>query len=124
MEKFKICLEGEYEGMSEINVNLSFTVNPATQPLSVTVVSPPPAMTVGVALPSGSAVANVTGGVPPYTGALDPSSQPLPPGITLSFNAANVGEIDAVGTPTTAGMFSGVILDVTDSASSAKKLRF
>ena len=127
MEKFKICLEGEYEGMSEINVNLSFTVNPSTQTLSVNVVSPPPAMTVGVAMPVGSAVANVTGGVPPYTGSLDPNSQPLPPGITLSFNAANVGEIDAVGTPNTSGTFSGVILDVNDSASSAssaKKLRF
>lgn len=104
--------------MSEINVTLNFTVNPATPPppaLSFTVVSPAPTMTVGVALPAGTAVANVTGGVPPYSAVADPNSAPLPPGVTLGINSTT-GEIDAAGTPTTAGTFSGVILDVSDSA--------
>jgi hypothetical protein len=124
MKKFKICLEGEYEGMSEIQVTLNFTVNPAVSPLTATTVSPAPSMTVGVALPAGSAVANVSGGVPPYTLTTDPNSSPLPQGVTFAFNATNAGEIDASGTPTAAGTFSGVILDVTDSASGAKKLKF
>jgi hypothetical protein len=120
---FKICLEGEAEGMSEINVTLSFTVAPAAAPpLTVTVVSPAPAMTVGVAL-TVTAVANIQGGVPPYTAVADPNSQPFPPGISFTFNPSNVGEIDASGTPTAAGTFSGIILDVTDSASSTKKVR-
>lgn len=50
----------------------------------------------------------ITGGVPPYTVAFDPTSGPPPPGITINSD----GTIS--GSPTQAGSFD-VILDVADS---------
>jgi hypothetical protein len=84
----------------------------ATQPLklavsggTLTITSTPPGGQVGGGY---SFDLTATGGVPPYTWAGD-TSNPIPPGLTLS----STGTIS--GTPTTAGKYS-VDLSVTDSA--------
>jgi len=84
----------------------------ATQPLSLavsggtlTITSTPPGGQVGGGY---TFQLTATGGVPPYTWAGD-TSNPIPPGLTLSSS----GTIS--GTPTTAGKYS-VDLSVTDSA--------
>lgn len=85
----------------------------ATQPLNLAVSGG--ALTITSTPPPGGQVGGgysfdltATGGVPPYTWAGD-TSNPIPPGLTLSSN----GTIS--GTPTTAGKYS-VDLSVTDSA--------
>ena len=50
----------------------------------------------------------ITGGTPPYTVALDPSSGPLPPGVSMDANG------NLSGTPTAPGSFE-VVVDVSDS---------
>lgn len=120
-QPFKLRIEGEASGMAELQVDLSFTVSPASNPLSATVVNPPPAMQVGVAL-NAVPVAQVQGGVPPYSYGLDASSQQPPPGVTLAGDP-NSGAITATGEPTSAGTFSGIVLDVTDSSGSSTKVK-
>ena len=71
------------------------------------------------ALPSGtvntaySTTISATGGVSPYTFTLDGSSNPLPPGLGPITSAGVIS-----GTPTTAGTYPGIIVDVTDSETS------
>jgi hypothetical protein len=50
----------------------------------------------------------IAGGTPPYTVALDPSSGPLPPGVSMDASG------NLTGAPTEAGSFD-VVVDVTDS---------
>ena len=50
----------------------------------------------------------ITGGTPPYTVALDPSSGPLPPGVSMDASG------NLTGTPTAPGSFD-VVVDVSDS---------
>jgi hypothetical protein len=98
--------------MSQVQLTVSFNVVAAAAPLTVTPASATENLTVGVAA-DGTAVASVTGGVAPYTYALDPASGPLPAGIT--FDEDGSGNITLAGTPTAAGT-SSVILDITDAA--------
>src|SRR5262245_18049891 len=72
-----------------------------TAPLSVTTTSLPNAT---VQSPYSQQLA-ATGGTPPYTWTLNPSSGSLPPGLTLASNGT------VSGTPTTAGAYNfGVIV--------------
>ena len=84
--------------------------------VSLLTVTPNPAaedLTVGVDA-TGTSVATVSGGIPPYNYALDPASLPMPDG--LSFNEDGAGNITLAGTPTTGTSGAvAVILDITDS---------
>jgi Putative Ig domain len=72
-----------------------------------------PGGTVGTAY---STTVTAAGGVPPLTFSLDPSSSPLPGGLSATFTSSGA---TFAGTPTTAGTFSNIIVDVKDSESPA-----
>jgi hypothetical protein len=87
----------------------------ATQALTIAIGSPLPLQVTTTSLPQGalnvaypSTVLQASGGVPPFTWALAPASNPLPPGLTL----ASDGTIS--GTPTATGTFDFTV-QVTDS---------
>jgi hypothetical protein len=89
-----------------------------TQSYTVTINPPAPLSITTAALPNGAynTAYNTTisagGGVAPYTFSLDAASSPLPAGLALT-NSNNQGVIS--GTPTTAGTFTNIIVDVHDS---------
>jgi Putative Ig domain len=88
------------------------TVTPATGDFELVVGSPVDGTPVGV----------VTGGQAPYTYALDPSSDPMPAGV--SFAEDGNGNITLAGTPTAATTQAlNVVLDITDSAGNQASLK-
>lgn len=87
--------------------NYTVTINPPA-PLSITTTS----LSNGAFNTAYSATIPATGGIAPYTFSLDAASSPLPAGLALT-NSNNQGVIS--GTPTTAGMFTNIIVDVHDS---------
>lgn len=100
--------------MQTVQITVTLNINPsAPPPLSVdnSTVSLPDE-TVGQTV-SNVPVASVTGGTPPYSVSLDPSSpSPLPPGLSVSVDAS--GAVTLSGTPGAAG--SGTfVLAVSDS---------
>ena len=116
MEERLEQIEQEIQHMAQVQLSIGFTVAPGGtgQPLTVTPASVNEDLTVGKAT-DGTVVATVTGGQPPYTIPLDPSSGPLPDGVTLAIDASGV--ITLVGTPTTPSTtVEQVIVAVTDSA--------
>ena len=88
---------------------VTFTVEPGTAP-PLAVASSEDLGQVGgpVQVPA----LEISGGTPPYTVALDPSSGPLPPGVSIDASG------NLTGTPTQAGSFD-VIVDVSDSSETA-----
>jgi hypothetical protein len=112
--------------MSQVQFKATFEVAPGTVGSSLAVAPPLedfPDLQVGVAT-DGTPVATVTGGVPPYQYALDPNSDPMPPGV--NFAEDGNGDITLAGTPTTAGDYgnvNGVLLDITDSAGNTAQLK-
>lgn len=84
---------------------VTLTVEPAA-PLPLEVASPEDLGQVGG--PLQVPALEISGGTPPYTVALDPSSGPLPPGVSID------GSGNLTGTPTEAGSFE-VVVDVSDS---------
>jgi hypothetical protein len=101
--------------MSQVQFSASFNV--AAAPLTVTPATQTFSLTVGTAVPT-APVAVVSGGVPPYSYALDAASGPLPTGVTFSEDGS--GNISLTGTPTVAGSSTTpVLLDITDSATPA-----
>jgi large repetitive protein len=116
--RFKICIEGEIEGMATINASYTVTVAPAVPPPNPLTITPNggnlPSEQVGVA-DSGDVVGVVTGGTPPYT--FEVTGGQLPPGMSLSSSENPDGsEIVTIdGTPTQSGAFN-FSLSVTDSA--------
>lgn len=110
--------------------NVAFTIqvtdssNPpqtGSQSYTVTINPPAPLSITTTSLPNGAfnsaynATISATGGIAPYTFSLDAASSPLPAGLALT-NSNNQGVIS--GTPTTAGMFTNIIVDVHDSQAS------
>jgi hypothetical protein len=90
----------------------TFSLTVTTQTLSLTPASLPSA-TVSVAY---SQTISAVGGTSPYTFSLDPAAvNSLPPGLTF----AGGGQATISGTPTTTGTYSGILVDVQDSASPA-----
>jgi len=87
------------------------------------VAPPPPALVadpasvdeplqVGVPAPD-TPVTKISGGTPPYQQpVVDPSSNPLPPGLTAAIDDS--GNLTISGTPTVAGQGS-VLLNISDS---------
>jgi hypothetical protein len=110
-------IEEEIEHMAQVKLSVGFSVAPGTvgNPLIVT---PPTAtvdLTAGVAA-DGKVVATASGGTPPYSLALDPTSGPVPPGITMAIDP-NSGVVSLSGTPTTASAsIEQVLADISDSA--------
>jgi hypothetical protein len=84
------------------------TINPPA-PLSITTTSPLPQGTFNTVYNTTIAA---TGGIAPYTFSLDGASSALPAGLNFS-SSINQGVIS--GTPTTAGTFNNIIVDVHDS---------
>jgi hypothetical protein len=109
--------------MSQVQLSVSFTVNPGTQqnPLLVTPATATENLTVGVAA-DGMSVAVVSGGTAPYTYALDPSSGPLPDGVNFSEDGS--GNVTLSGTPTTAGSSTTpVLLNINDAGGASASFR-
>ena len=86
------------------------TINPPA-PLSITTTSPLPNGAFNMAY---NTTIHATGGIAPYTFSLDATSSPLPAGLTFTNDAVNNQGVIS-GTPTTAGMFTGIVVRVTDS---------
>jgi len=98
--------------MSNVEVVVTGTIAPTPSPLTINPTADTLNGQVGTIMPS-TPVASVTGGVPPYTYALDPALGTVPDGLALSEDGN--GNISIAGTPTTAGQVNfGVI--ATDSA--------
>jgi len=85
------------------------TINPPA-PLSITTAS----LSNGAYNAAYSATISATGGIAPYTFSLDAASSPLPAGLAFTNDAANNQGVIS-GMPTTAGMFTNIIVDVHDS---------
>ena len=89
-----------------------------TQSYTVTINPPAPLSITTAALPNGAyntaynTTISAAGGVAPFTFSLDAASSPLPAGLALT-SSNNQGVIS--GTPTTAGTFTNIIVDVHDS---------
>jgi hypothetical protein len=98
--------------------DLSVPQQSGTQSYTVTINPPAPLSITTAALPNGAyntaynTTISAAGGVASYTFSLDAASSPLPAGLALT-TSNNQGVIS--GTPTTAGTFTNIIVDVHDS---------
>ena len=102
--------------MAKGTFTVVLTVEPAPPP-SLSVVSPEDLGPVGG--PLAESAIEISGGVPPYTVAVDATSGPVPPGVTINADGS------LSGAPTEAGSYP-VVLDVSDSAqasASAKQIK-
>jgi hypothetical protein len=102
-----------------------------TVSLSLTITAPPLALSPGAgSLPNAtqnaaySASLTPSGGVGPYTVALDSTSAAMPTGLTFTPTTASTAAATITGTPTVLGTTSGIIVDVTDSESPAVTTTF
>jgi large repetitive protein len=107
------------------------TAATANVTLPLTITAPPLALTPGTGnLPNATQNAAYTtsltpsGGVGPYTIALDGTSAALPTGLTFNATTASTTAATITGTPTVLGTTSGIIVDVTDSESPAVTTKF
>ena len=107
-----------------ITVTDTETPTPATAnvTLPLTITAPPLALSPGTAsLPNATQNAAYTtsftpsGGVGPYSIALDGTSVVLPAGLNFNSTVASTAAATITGTPTVLGTTSGIIVDVTDS---------
>lgn len=100
--------------MAQVQFTLTLTISPPPPPpLAESASSGSATLQQGVA---GSVVlANISGGVPPYSASVDASSpNPLPDGLSASIDSSN--NLIVSGIPTVAGGPAPVLLDVVDSA--------
>jgi hypothetical protein len=107
--------------MSEVQLSVTFNVVAQANPLTVTPATQTENLTVNVSA-TGTPVAVVSGGVPPYAYALDPTSGPFPPGILFAEDLA--GNVTLSGTPTAPfTSTTAVLLDITDAAGASAQLK-
>lgn len=92
--------------------------------LPLTITAPPLALSPGAgSLPNATQNAaysgslTPSGGVGPYSIALDGTSAAMPTGLTFNSTTASTAAATITGTPTVLGTTSGIIVDVTDSES-------
>jgi hypothetical protein len=104
------------EFMSQVQFTATITITPPTAPpLAINPAAGPANFVVGVA--NSVVLGAITGGVAPYSAAVDTNSaNPLPPGLALSVDVNN--NLVVSGTATVAGA-GDVLIDVADSASAA-----
>jgi hypothetical protein len=116
--RFKICVEGEFDSMTTVNASFTVVVKPAIQPPPPLLLTPNggnlPDEQVG-SVDAGDIVCVVSGGVSPYTFAI--AGGQVPPGMNLgSVNNPDGSEtVTIAGTPTQSGPFS-FVLAVSDAA--------
>jgi hypothetical protein len=103
------------EIMAQVQFTLTLTVAPAANPLTEGASFGSASLTQGV---QGSDVLTpITGGNPPYSASVDPTSpSALPPGVTVGLDANN--NLIVSGAPTAAGTAT-ILIDVNDSAPAA-----
>lgn len=107
--------------MTQVTFSATFHVTDVVQnPLVVTPASGAFDLVVGTPA-DGIGVAQVTGGVAPYSFKLDPNSSPAPDGV--SFADDGQGNMSLLGTPTTAGDFGPVDVIITDSVGAQARMR-
>lgn len=104
--------------MTQVSFTASFHITETQNPLVVTPQSGAFDLSVGEDA-TGRPVAQVSGGVTPYSFALDPDSV-MPDGLT--FEEDGFGNITLSGTPTTAGDDTVVLL-ITDAAGAQVNLK-
>ena len=99
--------------------------------LPLTITAPPLALSPGAgSLPNAtqnsaySASLTPSGGVGPYSIALDGTSAAMPTGLTFNSTTASTAAATITGTPTVLGTTSNIIVDVTDSESPAVTQKF
>jgi large repetitive protein len=107
------------------------TAGTFTTTLPLTITAPPLALAPGAgSLPNATQNAAYTGsltpsgGVGPYSIALDGTSAAMPAGLTFNSTTASTAAATITGTPTVLGTTSGIIVDVTDSESPAVTTQF
>jgi hypothetical protein len=107
------------------------TAGTFTTTLPLTITAPPLALAPGAgSLPNATQNAaysgslTPSGGVGPYSVALDGTSAAMPTGLTFNATTASTAAATITGTPTVLGTTSGIIVDVTDSESPAVTTQF
>lgn len=118
----KFIRELERKGlcMSQVRLEVDFTVAGVSQPLTVTPAQVPLSLTVGVDA-GGTAVAQVSGGTAPYSYALDPASGTLPDGVAFAETEGMI-TLASPSIPTTAGS-SVVLVNITDAAGAKTQVK-
>lgn len=107
--------------MSQVQFSATFEVTEQSTPLTVTPPSADFKLNVGIPV-DGTPVCQVSGGVAPYTYALDPASSALPTGI--QFAEDGNGNVTLQGTPMVAGASSSpVLLNITDAAGASAQVQ-
>jgi hypothetical protein len=118
-------------GTFNFTISVNDSSNPpqtASQAYTVVMGAPLPLSITTTSLPNGSyntaysTTISATGGIAPYTFSLDGASNPLPAGLNPISTSSNQGVLS--GTPTTAGTFTNIIVDVTDSLSTVAQHTF
>jgi len=115
---------GSFSVVIKVTDSETPTAGTFTTTLSLTITAPPLALSPGAGnLPNATQNATYTasltpsGGVGPYSIALDGTSAALPAGLTFNPTTASTAAATITGTPTALGTTTGIIVDVTDSES-------
>jgi large repetitive protein len=122
---------GSFSVVIKVTDSETPTAGTFTTTLPLTITAPPLALAPGSGnLPNATQNATYTasltpsGGVGPYSIALDGTSAAMPAGLTFNPTTASTAAATITGTPTALGTTSGIIVDVTDSESPAVTTQF